>query len=424
MKEHFNIQRCFASQRLLLLLWSLLLWPGILGAQSGKAMTADSSYADYLRCGPNSLLVFMVLCGHSELTAADIDQIPVSPVGVSLLTLRDAARKFGIDAEIRLYRTNDLDELPLPAIGQFVSTTTSITSNHFDVIYKVSESRVYMIDGTTGKSWSAPKRNLSFQWTGFAMTQKQTLRTVLANEWPKVVFAIGLIMADVIVVRFFMWKLKHYSGRGVKGTSEPGKYRMSVQNVFILALSFLCICPIKSKASPMGSWRCADNDGINVLYCYLHIHQARCTYLDLQSTRVKGSRGDHLAASSLTDIAAKTFLPLQAVSLTSGELRSCGLPIIVHIDGESPDAGEFILLLSMTDESLQYVSGASATIRSMRREDFQRVWSGIALLPKGYRNWTAAKTVVGFAVGFIAPLVLFRRNNIIARRNHDQHKHT
>jgi hypothetical protein len=56
----------------------------------------------------------------------------VSSEGASLLSLRDAAKEFKVDAEIRRYQPQDVDSLALPAIGQFNASGTSVTLYHFD----------------------------------------------------------------------------------------------------------------------------------------------------------------------------------------------------------------------------------------------------------------------------------------------------
>ena len=84
------------------------------------------------------------------------------------------------------------------------------------------------------------------------------------------------------------------------------------------------------------------------------------------------------------------------------ELRSCPKPVIVHMDGTSPDEGAFLLIIRLTDHHVLYMNGPSGTLDMMSAKDFRRVWSGAALLPKP----EAANGVMISIVAFLAGLAL------------------
>lgn len=149
-------------------------------------------------------------------------------------------------------------------------------------------------------------------------------------------------------------------------------------------------------------WRSAENGAVNTLYCYLRIRGCSCDYQEL--CRI-GNTYDTFcnSAADLCDLSEKHGNPLVAASLTKDKLLSCSFPVIVHIDGDSPTRGAFLLLLNVTSDDVYYVNGPSATITQMDRESFFRVWSTVAMLPKGELPWRSLLCLVGVLTGAMLP---------------------
>lgn len=177
----------------------------------------------------------------------------------------------------------------------------------------------------------------------------------------------------------------------------------------IFASLFLCVAfTITTRAvDPLfRPWRSPANGGVNVLYCYLLAHGVPCDYSNLLKEQAEEvGTGQHTVAT-LAHLAAKNGLPLQPISLTMNELLSCAQPVIVHMDGESPEAGAFLLILSITDKSMHYLNGPSVSIHRIGLDDFRRVWSGVALLPKTSRRQDVVFAMIGFSIGIILTLAL------------------
>lgn len=167
-------------------------------------------------------------------------------------------------------------------------------------------------------------------------------------------------------------------------------------------------CAISRPDEDISSlpWRSSANGGINSLYCYLRANKVSCRYADLLREQAMEVRTGPATAATLVRVAMNHGFPLQPVLLTMDELRSCAMPVVVHIDGESPEAGKFLLVLGEAQNRIAYVNGPTASIQMMDRADFRRVWSGIALLPARNRRQYAVLGTVGFSVGLILSLVL------------------
>lgn len=150
------------------------------------------------------------------------------------------------------------------------------------------------------------------------------------------------------------------------------------------------------------NWRSPANGGINILYCYLRINGVSCEYSNLLRSQEEVTDNKEFTALTMEQLATKNGLPLKAVLLDMKDLKACSLPVIVHIDGESLDAGAFLLLFGISDHEIDFMYGPSASVRNMDLESFMRVWSGTALLPtKEHHKGEVIPLIFGFGIGLV-----------------------
>lgn len=175
----------------------------------------------------------------------------------------------------------------------------------------------------------------------------------------------------------------------------------------IIAILLTCIASsihLYAQIPSVEPWRVASRGGVNTLYCYLRIHGIQWQYDAMLQDTVNSDNTNHTALT-LSRLSAKHGLPLRPVSLTMDELLLCPLPVIVHIDGSSPEMGGFLMIYSFGKNKMGYLNGPSVTIHDMNNVDFRRVWSGTALLPKKRPQWDLLFGCVGLAVGFLSVAV-------------------
>ncbi|MCL5745467.1 MAG: cysteine peptidase family C39 domain-containing protein [Acidobacteria bacterium] len=103
--------------------------------------------------------------------------------------------------------------------------------------------------------------------------------------------------------------------------------------------------------------------------------------------------------NTLAKMAADFGVALRPVFLNMSELRTCRKPVIVHVQGASPDEGTFLLVLRLTGRRVVYMNGPSATVGTIQQDTFRRVWSGCALLPADSALTHAALCVALFFTG-------------------------
>jgi hypothetical protein len=153
-------------------------------------------------------------------------------------------------------------------------------------------------------------------------------------------------------------------------------------------------------------WRCPENGGINVLYCYLRVNDLKCEYADLLREESNIIGNGNCSLLTLAELSSKHAVRLRPVSLTVDELFACPKPVVVHMDGRRPDVGAFLLVLDVNGLVVHFLNGPSATIHELPLEDFRRVWSGYALLPGVNSAKDEFLGLLGMAVGLAFSLLI------------------
>jgi hypothetical protein len=143
-------------------------------------------------------------------------------------------------------------------------------------------------------------------------------------------------------------------------------------------------------------WRDARHGGLNALYVLIRLYGYQGRYEHLLAM-APGSEPPNTLADLLST-AVKSGYALTARRLAPDDLGHVPLPAIVHVDGDDPAAGTFLLLLIVRDKELICFNGASATIVSISRERFLRSWSGICLYPNVRAGWFT-EILLGAVIG-------------------------
>jgi ABC-type bacteriocin/lantibiotic exporter with double-glycine peptidase domain len=162
---------------------------------------------------------------------------------------------------------------------------------------------------------------------------------------------------------------------------------------------------IAREISAQHRWRDAEHGGLNALYVLLRLRGFREPY-----ERCLVVAPNNKPPNSLSDLIAtakRLGYRLQSRRLSPDELEAVSLPVIVHLDGDDPSTGGFLLLLAVHKRDCLYMDGPSATINTMEREGFFRRWSGIVVYPEAEPTWPL-ELFAGIAVAAVAQLYFGR----------------
>lgn len=177
----------------------------------------------------------------------------------------------------------------------------------------------------------------------------------------------------------------------------------------------LCVCWVSStpgEQDPVLFWRTPANGGVNVLFYFLSVHRIRCNYDDLVQDQAELGASKRHTPLTLISIADEYGVRLQPVLLSMDQLGSAPLPVIVRLDGNTPETGAFQLVIAVSKNTVVYINGPTATINELERAAFRRVWSGIALIPVATRGAEIRFGLCGLPLGIalVVAYRLFRRN--------------
>jgi ABC-type bacteriocin/lantibiotic exporter with double-glycine peptidase domain len=118
-------------------------------------------------CAPNSLFVFLRLCGQSVSYSDVTESLPIDQSGASLADLRAHAARFRVTAIVVRASPTTLSEQSFPAIAHWEETNTS--GGHFVVVTAVANDAVEYIDGTTAQISQVPMGQFAKLWTGYLL---------------------------------------------------------------------------------------------------------------------------------------------------------------------------------------------------------------------------------------------------------------
>lgn len=187
--------------RMLVVCFPVATWYAATGEQHDEpSRVEDLSSAipprDALICGPNSVLMFLTICGI-DVMDEDIAEIDVGNKGATLLQMRDACNKLGQPTEVRHLDTAEFKKLSLPAILHVDNSRYQ----HFHVMYGVAPGgNLKVLDGTTGEKLITLSEKLAGYYSGYVLiTRKEWIMSAgtLRLGW-------GLIIASALLGVFLL----------------------------------------------------------------------------------------------------------------------------------------------------------------------------------------------------------------------------
>lgn len=159
----------------------------------------------------------------------------------------------------------------------------------------------------------------------------------------------------------------------------------------------------ESLSGTTGYWRNAEHGGINALYVLLRVYGYSGSY---DAAIAAGHRkGLPSTVADLAGLSRALGYPLAVRRFTAASIRGIPLPAIVHLDGDSPTSGAYLVLIGCLDEEIMYMNGPSATIHYMDNESFYRRWGGVALVPTSSVRRQVADAATGMVIGLAGGLI-------------------
>lgn len=401
-------EKRFAYQILLVIFTILCPYWGLCHAGADELSPAQKKA---LICGPNATLLFLTMC-RVDVCAAELAEMHAHEQGASLSEIRDTCLRLGLETQVLRFDICDASKVRLPAIAHSDNGAT----DHYYVWFDVDEHSVLALDATTGEKLKLRRERLADFWSGYALVPATFTGSQLwlsaASRRSLEHYAWLLVTLSCIVIGVRYWK----------GTLHPLPIKTLLALRAVAKRSLLGgllmaanLVPLLSAAQQPGDeggrelvespWRDAEHGGQNCLYLFLRLTGKEVSYSSLTDTSGRPPQSlDELGRIARVHDSLASVRQLKPV-----DLALVKLPAIMHLDGDDPLQGCFVLLLQKQDHGLVFMNGPSATINSMTREEFFRRWSGYGVIhaSNSHRVWSA--TMLG-SLSVIMIVVSFTLN--------------
>lgn len=126
---------------------------------------------------------------------------------------------------------------------------------------------------------------------------------------------------------------------------------------------------------PQIVWRDSLHAGVNALFLYLRSLDRSVSYFEL----IEPHRALPVSVADIVNLSQLTAFRCKARRISPVDLKEMSLPLIVHVDGDNPDLGSFLLVTHIGDR-VRYFECASMLLSDLNYESFLRQWSGVVIV--------------------------------------------
>lgn len=175
--------------------------------------------AGMMECGTTCLAMIFKYYGYYDIRRFLTDQAEVNLEGTDLYTLSQLAQQFGFEADGYQMRFEDMLQVQLPFIAHY-------DGNHFVVVYKVTERKVWVADPATGK-YQYSRGEFESKWNGIGLILEPTKELFKHNEITELVEA-NRAQSKSLFKKFYLTSLL--------GTSRRNLWAVLIGSIVIMLL--------------------------------------------------------------------------------------------------------------------------------------------------------------------------------------------
>ena len=150
-------------------------------------------------------------------------------------------------------------------------------------------------------------------------------------------------------------------------------------------------------------WRSERACAANCAYLLLKMHGRECDYTDVEKRLVKENLSN---AYDIKLVLQEHGLETTIFRTDIDRLSRADFPLIAHVEQSSAlseISGHFVLLVGIGDEMVEYYDGTTVERFRIRKSEFSKNWTGIAIVANAPKNvgivWCVVS--VGFFLGFV-----------------------
>lgn len=128
-----------------------------------------------------------------------------------------------------------------------------------------------------------------------------------------------------------------------------------------------------------GNWRSDNYCAVNSLYAFLRMKDVDVSYQNVCDSTTISEQGTSLF--ELSEASQRLGFALRPLKLTPSELEFLDMPSIVLMEGVSGVIGHYVIVFNINKDNCSVLDCSSATQLVMSRGEFERQWSGYAMVP-------------------------------------------
>ena len=357
------------------------------------------------RCGRNGLFMFLRQLGYDAPYSQIEQYVPMGPAGSSLLELRNAAGKLGVQLTIYKCEPTYREATSLPPCLALIRTRPqgegaeeTIFRGHYVLVERARRvgavDKIDFIDGSYGTRQTLPIEEFASIWTGYFLASSN-------SPWAS--WLRGASVAGVIsLLGFCLWLFRRHAGQPGCLERHNGPATSIGMIIAALAVASPGNCVFGGENAPgvdnkydsrdgsWKAWRIPERDAINDLYILL-----QCCGIDHTYQEVVGAFGGDERKRNLLEIrdAARALgMKVSIYRCTVPLLLSFKVPVIVHLTAIGSGSGGVFVVLPFRDKTgVAMIDGATGRLISVIEDDLRRAWDGVVVVPEkeslGY-YWT------------------------------------
>jgi ATP-binding cassette subfamily B protein len=127
-----------------------------------------------MECGTTCLAIIFKYYGYYDIRGFLTEKAGVNREGIDLFTISELADSFGFDTDGYKLKYNQLPEIQFPCIIHY-------EGNHFVVVYKVNDKKVWISDPAVGK-YTLDRKTFEEKWNGVTLVLNPTKDIFRHNE--------------------------------------------------------------------------------------------------------------------------------------------------------------------------------------------------------------------------------------------------
>ena len=153
------------------LMGKTIVYPKVPGLTTPDYLRLESRWQSGVLCGPNAIYLLLGMTGHRVAYEDAVRAVPTDDRGSNMLDLKSAARRFGLECEVRRITPGDLWRMRGPVVIHMKNSSNNKDgkNDHFMIFCRDFGDSVEVVDTTNGIPMNVPKGTIARNFSGYCL---------------------------------------------------------------------------------------------------------------------------------------------------------------------------------------------------------------------------------------------------------------